>query len=318
LPDFTQLNIIFTDINFGAVSLSQDQGSENSHMGFSFRLPEIRPQTMVCVALISSLSSCTNLQLQQAGTLESYDGMTKSGGMLTKAKLRVDSPPVLAAQTVRIVPTTVEISSASTFDSKDLALVTNTINRALCTGLSDRFKVVASDQPADLTVHATVTNIVATNRTAAATSTVASLGASVALPVPIPRLPIGLGGLSIEAQAVGQDGTQKAAMLWSRGANMLTTRARVSTAGDAYSLSTAFGTDFSRMLVKGRDPFKGMPSMPSMQSMRASLGGAPKYDACEAFGTAPGVQGAVAGQLGLPPNWTDKGAKPPSTIRDGS
>lgn len=277
-------------------------------MDFSFRLPGTRPQTMLCLILMSSLPSCANLPLQQKGTLGSYAGMTASGGTLTKAKLRVDPPPVLAAQTVRILRTSVEVGKAGAFDPKDLALVSNTIDRALCTGLSDRFKIVASDQPADLTVHATVTDIVPTSRAAAATSTVASLGATVALPVPIPRIPVGLGGLSVEAEAVGQDGSQKAAMLWSRGANMLTTRARVSTVGDAYSLSSAFGNDFSRMLVKGRDPFKGMPAMPSMQRMRASLGGAPKYDACKAFGSAPGITGAVAGQLGLPPAWSDKGA----------
>jgi hypothetical protein len=97
-------------------------------------------------------------------------------------------------------------------------------------------------------------------------------------------------------------------MLWSRGANMLTTRARISTVGDAYLLSSAFGADFSRMLVKGRDPFKGTSVIPSMQKIKASLGGGPKYEACKAFGSAPGITGAVAGQLGLPPGWSDKGA----------
>ncbi|ASY58472.1 hypothetical protein SS05631_c35580 [Sinorhizobium sp. CCBAU 05631] len=246
--------------------------------------------------------------MHQGATLGSYAGMTASGGTLTKAKLRVDPAPVLAAQTVRIVPTSAQIGSGTAFDPKDLALVTNTIDRALCTGLSDRFKVVAPNQPADLVVRATVTDIVATNRAAAATSTVASLGVAAVLPVPVPRLPIGLGGLSVEAEAVGQDGSQKGAMLWSRGANMLTTKARVSTIGDAYSLSSAFGTDFSRMLVTGRDPFKGMMAMPSIQRMKASLGGDPKYEACKAFGSAPGIKGAVAGQLGLPPGWSDSGA----------
>ncbi|PDT45809.1 DUF3313 domain-containing protein [Sinorhizobium fredii] len=277
-------------------------------MLFSFQLPEIRPQAVLCVFLLLTVSSCANVPLHQGATLGSYAGMTASGGTLTKAKLRVDPAPVLAAQTVRIVPTSAQIGSGTAFDPKDLALVTNTIDRALCTGLSDRFKVVAPNQPADLVVRATVTDIVATNRAAAATSTVASLGVAAVLPVPVPRLPIGLGGLSVEAEAVGQDGSQKGAMLWSRGANMLTTKARVSTIGDAYSLSSAFGTDFSRMLVTGRDPFKGILAMPSIQRMKASLGGDPKYEACKAFGSAPGIKGAVAGQLGLPPGWSDSGA----------
>jgi hypothetical protein len=277
-------------------------------MTFSFNVTELRPRAALCVILLSSLPSCANVPLHQGTSLGSYAGMTASGGTLTKAKLRVDSPSVLAAQTVSIVPTSAAIGSGSAFEPTDLALVTNAVDRALCISLSDRFKVVAPSQSADLVVHATVTGIVATNRTAAATSAVASLGASVAL-VPIPRLPIGLGGLSVEAEAIGSDGSQKAAMIWSRGANMLTTKARVSTVGDAYSLSSAFGSDFSRMLVKGRDPFKaGGSATLSMQKMKASLGGDPKYDACKAFGSAPGIKGAVASQLGLPPGWTDKGA----------
>ncbi|ENN86461.1 hypothetical protein RHSP_09617 [Rhizobium freirei PRF 81] len=227
---------------------------------------------------------------------------------MTKAKLRVDSPQVLAARTVHIEPTVAQIGNSSAFDPKSLALVTNAIDRALCIGLGDRFQIVAANQPADLIVHATITDIVPTNRTVAATSAAASLGTSVALAVPIPRIPIGLGGLSVEAEAIGQDGLQKAAMLWSRGANMLTTKARISVVGDAYSLSSAFGGDFSRMLVKGRDPFKGTPAMLSMQRIKASLGGDPKYEACRPFGRAPGITGAVAGQLGLPPGWSDKGA----------
>lgn len=227
---------------------------------------------------------------------------------MTKAKLRVDSSQLLAARTVRIEPTAAHIGNNSAFDPKSLTLVANAIDRALCTGLSDRFEIVAENQPADLVVHATITDIVPTNRTVAATSAVASLGTSVALSVPIPRIPIGLGGLSVEAEAIGQDGSQKAAMLWSRGANMLTTKARVSAVGDAYSLSSAFGGDFSRMLVKGRDPFKGTSAMPSMQKIKASLGGGPKYEVCKAFGKAPGIPGLVAGQLGLPPGWSDKGA----------
>ncbi|WFU10331.1 DUF3313 domain-containing protein [Rhizobium sp. CB3090] len=277
-------------------------------MGFNFQLPQTHAQTILCLILLSTLSACANVPLQQKGTLGSYTGMTTSGGALTKAKLRVDPQPVLAAKTVRILRTSTQIGNASAIQPKDLALVSNAIDRTLCTDLADRFKIVSSDQPADLTVHATVTDIVTTNKTVAASSTVASLGATAAaLPVPIPRIPVGLGGLSVEAEALAQDGSQKAAMLWSRGANMLTTP-RYSSVGDAYSLSSAFSNDFSRMLVKGKDPFKGMPAIPSMQRMRVSLGGAPKYDACKAFGSAPGITGAVAGQLGLPPNWSDKGA----------
>ncbi|MGO7331645.1 DUF3313 family protein, partial [Rhizobium leguminosarum] len=84
-----------------------------------------------------------------------------------------------------------------------------------------------------------------------------SLGANFVSPIPVPRLPLGLGGLSVEAEATTRDGKQLGAMVWAKGANFLTTSARVSKVGDAYSLATSFGDDFSKMLVKGNTPFKG-------------------------------------------------------------
>lgn len=268
---------------------------------------KLSSHAVLCLALTALLTSCTSVPLPQGTSLGSNVGMAKSGGTLTQAKLRIDRQSALNAKTVRIVPTSVQSFSNGSYDKADLTLLTNAIDRSLCIDLSDRFVVVAADQPADLTVRATVTNIVATNQTAAATSAVASLGGA-AFQIPVPRVPIGLGGLAIEAEAIGGDGTQKAALLWSRGANMLTTKARVSKVGDAYSLSSAFSNDFSRMLIKGEDPFKQMIALPSMQRINASLGASPKNAACKAYGATPGLTGAVAGGLGLPPKWTDKGA----------
>lgn len=277
-------------------------------MTFTFRLSEACLRSAFCIALALMVVSCASPHLQQGTSLSSYAGLTESGGTLAKANLRVDAVPVRAAQTVRLVPTSVQVDSGSTFDPEDLALVTNAVDRALCTGLSDRFQIVAANQPADLVVHATITDIVATGRAAAAISTVASLGTIAVIHVPAPRLPLGLGSLSVEAEAIGRDGSQKAAMLWARSANMVTTTARIAEIGDAYSLSSSFGADFSRMLITGHDPFKGMPSAPSMQDFKTSLGGDPKFDVCKAFGRAPGIKGVGTALLGLPPSWSDRGA----------
>uniref|UniRef100_A0AC34FSN9 Uncharacterized protein n=1 Tax=Panagrolaimus sp. ES5 TaxID=591445 RepID=A0AC34FSN9_9BILA len=113
----------------------------------------------------------------------------------------------------------------------------------------------------------------------------------------------------MEAEAIGKDGQQKAAMVWARGANMIMNKPRVSRVSDAHSLASNFGNDFSKMLVKGKSPFKGWPSLPSGQKIRSSLGGKPKYLECDRFGRAPGIPGAVADELGFPPDWTDKGAR---------
>jgi hypothetical protein len=100
-------------------------------------------------------------------------------------------------------------------------------------------------------------------------------------------------------------------MLWARGADAFTTKPKVSAASDAYDLATAFGNDFSRLLVTGADPIKALPLPPSLQRIGFSIGTAPKYAACEAFGRSPGVAGMIGEAVGLPPDWTDKGAASP-------
>jgi hypothetical protein len=200
-------------------------------------------------------------------------------------------------------------------------LIANAVDRSLCTGLSRRFQIAAAAQPADLTVRAFVTRIIPTDEIAAAASSVTSVGMTVVkaagvvtAPIPSLRFPIGLGGLALEAEALDRTGSQKAAIIWARGANSFS-RPRASRAGDAYEFASAFGDDFSKLLVTGASPFKTLPSLPTMDGIHSALGGAPKESACEAFGRGPGVPGLMGGALGLPPELTDKGA--PASGEDG-
>lgn len=291
-----------------------------SHQSFdrpklAFRVPALSKITALC--LVACLAACAKVPLQQGTTLSSYENLKPANGRIAKASIRIDTAALASAKSVRIVPTTVSPAViAQIGKADDRSLTSNAIDRAMCIALSDRFQLVGPDQPADLTIRASIISILPTNAAAAGVSTVASLGSSAVLPVSLPRLPIGLGGLSVEAEAVGPDGAQKAAMIWSRGADSLTTKARVSPVGDAYSLAGSFGNDFGRMLVKAQSPFKGMGSLPSRQKLWSTLGGKSKYAACERFGRAPGLNGAIGGQFGLPPGWTDK-TVPAATKADG-
>jgi hypothetical protein len=220
---------------------------------------------------------------------------------------------VLAAKTVRIIPTEFSISAARVpFTPIQRKLVSNAVDRSLCAGLSDRFEVVHNSQPADLTVQAVITHVVPTDVAAVGVSKGASIAKMIFLPgvpVPVPRVPVGLGSLSLEAEARDYGGQQKAAMVWGRGANALIgSKGRMSEEADAYAMATAFGEDFSKMLVNGSTPFGGPPSIPPIESLGPKMGGAHKYPACEAFGRFPGLAGVIGDQLALPPEWTDKGA----------
>lgn len=264
----------------------------------------------VGLPLVLILSGCTSVPLKESGTLSSYSQLSPAKGTFTKSRTFVDAQGLATVRTVAVLPSTFSFDAASRIKTaQDRSLVTNALDRAVCVALSDKYQLVPAGQPADLTVRTVVTDIVPTNKTMAGVSTAVSLGSSLALPVGIPRLPAGLGGLAVEAEAVDSNGSQRAAVVWSKGANSITNNARVSEVGDAYSLAANFGKYFSRMLLTGKEP-KGLDlSLPSAQRMNSALGGKPKYAACDAFGRSPGLAGMVADKFGAPPQWTDKQSK---------
>ncbi len=259
-------------------------------------------------------AGCATAPLERSGSLASYDNLAPSDGLLTKSQVRVSKGDVLGAKTVRIVPTAFAGAAIKEpFSDKQRGLITNTVNRSLCFALSERFQIVAPTEAADLSVRAVITHVTPTDPVAAGASKVAGVLPSIlapGTPIPVPRLPIGLGSLSVEAEARDQGGGQQAAMVWARGANSFTNAPRVSNDADAYDLANAFGDDFGKLLVTGESPFGKMAGPPSINKLNTTLGGAPKQAVCEAYGRAPGLPGMIGERIGLPPDWTDSGAPP--------
>nr|WP_226951166.1 DUF3313 domain-containing protein [Rhizobium terrae] len=264
----------------------------------------------VAVPLTLGLAGCQSVPLKEAGTLTSYSKLGPPKGTFSKKRFHVDGQHLAAVKTVRIVPTTFSFNAASRIKSEaDRALVSNALDRALCVALSDKYQMVPADQPADLTVRSVVADIVPTDKTLAGVSTAVTVGTGFVLPVSVPRLPFGLGGLAVEAEAIDAGGLQSAAMVWARGANSIQDNPRVSQVGDAYNMATKFANEFSRVLISGKEPKMLDISLPSRQRAQSWLGGKPKYAACDAFGRAPGLVGVIAAKYGAPPEWTDKKPK---------
>ncbi|PSJ53086.1 DUF3313 domain-containing protein [Kumtagia ephedrae] len=270
---------------------------------------------LLALPMTLAIAGCASVPLKKAGTLTSYSNLGVPKGTLSKARRFVDAQGLAAVKTVSIVPTSFAFGTSPRVRSKDdLALVANALDRAICIALSDRYHMVPLGQPADLKVRAVVTDIVPTNKVVAGVSTAVTLASGAFMPpevpVSVPRLPIGLGGLAVEAEAVDSSGVQRAAIIWARGANSIQNKPRVSEVGDAYGLASTFGNDFSRMLITGKEP-KGLQlTLPSGQRIKSMVGGKHKYAACETFGRSPGIPGMVAGKFGAPPQWTDKRPKP--------
>ncbi|WP_454702731.1 DUF3313 domain-containing protein [Agrobacterium burrii] len=274
------------------------------------RVVRSRSASFAALPFALVMSGCTSVPLQEGGTLTSYAQLSPAKGKFTKTRTFVDAKGLAAVKTVAIVPTTFSFTASSRVPSeKDRVLVSNALDRAICVALSDKYRIAAHGQPADMTVRTVITDLVPTNKTMAGVSTAVSLGSSFVLPVSVPRLPVGLGGLAVEAEAVDNVGVQRAAAVWSKGANSITDNPRVSEIGDAYGLADDFSNYFARILVTGKVSDGLNLSIPSGHRIRSALGGKPKYAECDAFGRSRGLQGMVADKFGAPPEWTDKQAK---------
>lgn len=251
------------------------------------------------LALPFVLTACATAP-PPSGALSSYSDMTKSKALRTQASVRVDTPVIMAARTIRLEPIIFTPAIGDGASAAQRALISNAVARKLCASLSQRFEVVGAQDPADLSVRTTITRIKSTNAGAAAASVVVSHLS----PIPLtPRIPIGLGGFSAEGEAIDPAGRQEAAMIWSRDADLYGGK-RISSIGDAWDFSEAFAGDWSKLLLTGKDPVHdiALPKLPRR--------GKHPGETCRAYGKGPGVAGFIGGHLGAPPEWTEP--KPPA------
>ena len=270
----------------------------------------------MALGALGTLVGCETMPLLQTGGLQTYDGLERSDGVATRALVRVDAASLKLARTVRVLPTTfaADVPSGAGYpDDHQRSLVASAVNRSLCIGLSERFTMVSGPSHADLTVRAVITGLSLTNEVAAGISKAASVVPSLLqVPVPTPRIPIGLGGLSAEVEARDASGRQSAALVWARKAQVVASSTTVSEIGDAYELADDLGQDFSRLMVEGKSPFGGLPALPSPGRLGSALGMGPEQTVCETFGKGPGLKGTLGSMVGLPPEWTDEGEPSPA------
>jgi len=278
----------------------------------------------MAAALMTGVAACGTVLLNQTGSLTRYDRLERSTSTATEARLFVDRPALQHAKTVRIVPTAfpANVDGSAPLTPADRRLIANAADRALCYDLSLRYDIVQS-RDADLTVRAQITRVEPTSLIGAGGTIAGSAAVTVASQlgvgfaegigrIPIPRLPIGLGSLTVEAEALDRRRVQRAAMVWGGAANSFTSQPRFSAASDPYDLAGDFGQDFGYLMATGDDPFTAPNTLPNWNRIRVTvLGEAPLDPDCEAFGRAPGIDGILGDYIGLPPEYTDKGPAVP-------
>lgn len=257
-----------------------------------------RAAAWLLLAALPLLGACASSSITRSGALSSYEGLAQTKSSRARALYRADAATLAAARTVRLEPVRIadDVGTEASPDQREL--ITNAVGRILCARLNDRFEIVPPDAPADLSVQVMVTRLTPTDAAASA----ASIAVGIASPIPFtPRLPIGLGSFSAEGEAVDPGGRQGAALIWTRGADIFTTNARVSRIGDAYQLSGAFAKDMAKLMLTASDPFR--------RSSKAQVDSPdrPLSPVCAAYGKGPGAMGFIGGIIGTPPDWTDKG-----------
>src|SRR5262249_19111714 len=78
------------------------------------------------IVLSLLMAGCAMAPLDRAGSLQAYDDLQPSNGLVTRSLLKVDKDEVLAAKTVRILPAAFSESAGDTpFTPAQRKLVTN-------------------------------------------------------------------------------------------------------------------------------------------------------------------------------------------------
>lgn len=181
-----------------------------------------------------------------------------SGTVRAQIERQRDLEALRAVQKLALLPAKLQeggdIPDTITPESRTLML--GELDRQLCFKLSRRFELVGPEDPAAARVQAVITRLQETNATASA----ASAAVSRFLPGGSVRLPVGRGGISIEARLDLADGRQAAAMAWSRGAGVVMDSGSLSQVGGAHRFTANFADDFAEFLVEPETPKRALPA----------------------------------------------------------
>lgn len=225
--------------------------------------PRLRAALPVLLAL--SMAGCASTPTQ-SGFLKSYDDMKPKSMVRAKEIRRKGGPNLARIHTVAILPTTILPAAQAEWLTNDAkAALLNEIDAQLCFELTKRYDL-APPQKADARVHAAVTSLEATGRA----GSTAAAAVNVVIPGPIGVRPPGsTGGMSVEAEMLGRNNRQLAAISWSRDAmNVGADNPSLTRIGDALQFAEPFADAAGKV----------------MTAPDAKKREVPKPDPCEKYG----------------------------------
>lgn len=175
-----------------------------------------------------------------SGELSSYQGLEqKEGALRTSIAKRADESGLASIRRVYIEPSRLAQGDATAWLNEDeRALLLREVDAQICFEVTERFALAPDAEAADARVRAVVTRAAPTGRVGSTLS--AAAGFFIPGPIGL-RVPGETGGLGAEAEMLGADGRQLAAVVWNRNATAIgTDDPSLSRLGDALQFAEPF------------------------------------------------------------------------------
>lgn len=194
---------------------------------------------IVALASLSALAACQSMPADRSGYLSSYEGLGDGRSGERGPSRRRDDEASNAITRVYIEPSVLRVNARTPVRPENQAMVRQEIDRQMCFKLSKRFDVVPTPEPDAGRVRAAIVHIAPTHPAGSA----ATAAASFFIPVPFVKVrgPGISGALAVEAELVGPDGRQAAAIAWAKSTEGLSKMdPSLSPVGDALQLAEPF------------------------------------------------------------------------------
>lgn len=202
------------------------------------------------------LTACQTAPTADSGFLNTYDGLTtRTDTLRASIREKRDDAAATLIEQVFLEPAVMVAGGDAALSAEERVQVLREIDRQVCYEVSERFTLAATPTGA-ARLRVGVTGVRPTGQAASGVAAVANAF------VPGPgtfRVPGTTGGLAAEAEMLGADGRQVAALAWARNANVVgTDTPSLSRVGDALQMAEPFGDAVGDAISQPKRPVRAI------------------------------------------------------------
>ena len=203
------------------------------------------------------LTACQTAPTADSGFLNTYDGLTtRTDTLRASIREKRDDTAVTAIDQVFLEPAVMVAGGDAALSAEERVQVLREVDRQVCYEVSERFSLAQTPRGA-ARLRVGVTGVRPTGQAASGVAAVANAF------VPGPgtfRVPGTTGGRAAEAELLGPDGRQVAALAWARNANVVgTDTPSLSRVGDALQMAEPFGDAVGDAISQPKRPVRPIP-----------------------------------------------------------